>query len=62
MCKNFFLSEYNYLRCLYNYVLFLDENVYDNLKENDVIGILNDFTEECFLLIKDQLRYFLENM
>ncbi|XP_032670492.1 GDP-D-glucose phosphorylase 1 isoform X2 [Odontomachus brunneus] len=45
----------------FGHLSFGDEDIYDNLKEDDVIGILNDFTEESFLLIKDQLRHFLEN-
>ncbi|EFN81306.1 UPF0580 protein C15orf58 [Harpegnathos saltator] len=38
----------------------VDENVYDNLKENDVVDLLSDITDESFLLVKDKLLYFLK--
>ncbi|KAL6267355.1 hypothetical protein P5V15_000430 [Pogonomyrmex californicus] len=33
-----------------------DENTYKNLTEDDIINVLNDVTEEYFLLIKDELK------
>lgn len=42
-------------------ICIIDEDVYNNLTENDVINILNDVTDEPFLSIKDELQRFLEN-
>jgi hypothetical protein len=40
--------------------MFLDEEVYNKLTENDVIDNLNDITMEHFLLLRDQLEYILK--
>lgn len=45
---------------LFGHLSIGDENIYNNLKEDDVINVLDDITHEFFLLIKDQLRCFLE--
>ncbi|XP_029160066.1 GDP-D-glucose phosphorylase 1 [Nylanderia fulva] len=37
-----------------------DEEVYNNLTEDKVKNVINDTTEEYFLLIKDELKIFLE--
>lgn len=41
-------------------ISFLDEELYDELTENDVIDSLNDITEEYFLSLRDQLEHILE--
>lgn len=53
-----FLFHWNTI--IYKYVIFLDKNVYDTLKEDDVIDALNDITEESFWSIQGELRHFLE--
>ncbi|KYQ47165.1 UPF0580 protein C15orf58 like protein [Trachymyrmex zeteki] len=45
---------------LFGHLTISDETVYNNLTENDVINLLHDITEECFLLIKDELKNVLE--
>ncbi|KYN04430.1 UPF0580 protein C15orf58 [Cyphomyrmex costatus] len=37
-----------------------DETVYNNVTEDDIINLLRDITEECFLLIKNELKDILE--
>nr|XP_012217504.1 PREDICTED: GDP-D-glucose phosphorylase 1-like isoform X4 [Linepithema humile] len=45
---------------LFGHLIIADESVYDTLSEDDVIHILNDITDEYFLLIKDKLKCILE--
>ncbi|KAG5336366.1 GDPP1 phosphorylase, partial [Acromyrmex charruanus] len=57
LIQNFSCIEYNYYII---YTCILDETVYNNLTQDDIINLLHDITEECFLLIKDELKNVLE--
>ncbi|XP_012054368.1 PREDICTED: GDP-D-glucose phosphorylase 1 [Atta cephalotes] len=45
---------------LFGHLTISDETVYNNLTQDDIINLLYDITEECFLLIKDELKNILE--
>ncbi|KAL0117749.1 hypothetical protein PUN28_008862 [Cardiocondyla obscurior] len=45
---------------LFGHLSVSDENIYNSLTEDDIIKTLNNITEEYFLLMKDELKNYIE--